>query len=520
MTKFTLLVIAITAVFASCTKIDTTTVGQGLIPPIDGVNTLLADTFGISCENGIFNATGIFADSTTVLKADDNILGNLQNTATFGSTNASIYAQFHPSAGFTWRAHRDSIMAVNVGSTVQGFDSAILRLGIFTSATESGFYGDTTQDITFDVYRINTTANFKSDSAYKMLNNPNISDDGVVIGSVTLKPKDLRKYSIYYLKQTKDSLANQVRIQLNSTGEAWARNNWLYKDTISTGANGAFVTRAGFTALNNGFVIKARSNGNALIRVALANNAASRFEIWYKYRTAGTIDTARQFFYFNSTANDPWVSANANYINRNVSGAAVQTTTAAGNDNLIYIESTPGSYTKIKIPTMKNFPNKMIHRAELVFVEDAAFKDNNFYAPTRLMLDCFDSVASTPQKYLSVPYDYYVSGSQVDFSYFGGDRKLVTDPISGKNLATYTFNITKYFQYIITQNLPAYNFRLYAPFDTRTYSQSLGYYYSLGAGFDNTIWPLINPTTFGRVVLGNGSNPNYKMKLRVIYSNI
>ncbi len=514
MTKFTLIVLACITVFASCTKIDSTTVGQGLIPPVDGVTTLLTDTFSINCENGIFS------DTSKLFASDDNVLGNLQNNTQFGSTNASVFVQMHPTSGFNWRAPTDSIKQINNVNTTQGFDSAFLCLGINASAIDNGIFGDSTQDITFEVFRINNTATFNSDSTYKVATSPTLPDDNIAIGSITIKPKDLRKYNYYYLKQTKDSAANQLRIKLNAQGQSWVRNNWLYKDTSSNITTGTFNSLSSFTGLNKGFVIKAKNNGNALLKITLANNAASRFEVWYKYRNNGITDTANQFFYYNATAGDPWKSANANYINRSTGGSTMITSTAAGNDNLVYIESTPGSYTKITIPFIKNFPNKLIHRAELIMVEDAAYKNNNFYAPTRLMLDCFDSSLVSPQKFISTPYDYYYSSSQVDFSYYGGDRKLVTDPISGKELANYNFNITKYFQNIITRGTQAYKFRLYAPFDTRFYSQALGYYSNLGSSFTNTIWPLVNPTAMGRVVIGNGANPNYKMKLRIIYSNI
>jgi hypothetical protein len=135
MTKFTLYLLACITIIASCTKIDTTTVGQGLIPPVDGVNTLLADTFTINCENGLFNI-----DSSVLFKTDDNVLGYTQPNAQFGSTTANMYVQFHPTSGFNWRAKRDSIIIVNQGTTVQGFDSAFLCLGLYTSATDAGFW--------------------------------------------------------------------------------------------------------------------------------------------------------------------------------------------------------------------------------------------------------------------------------------------------------------------------------------------------------------------------------------------
>jgi hypothetical protein len=47
----------------------------------------------------------------------------------------------------------------------------------------------------------------------------------------------------------------------------------------------------------------------------------------------------------------------------------------------------------------------------------------------------------------------------------------------------------------------------------------MGYYYNFGDNFNNLVWPLVNSPVFGRVVVGGGTG-GYKMKLRVIYSNI
>jgi hypothetical protein len=502
--------LVITVFIANCTKIDTTELGQDLIPPVDGVNTFVTDTFTITTEQGIFN------DTSVLFKTDDHIIGNFSSNPSFGTTNASLYVQFNPGGQLVWPATGADIAAVNTGTTVQGLDSAFLCLGVSATATDNGLYGDTMTSITFDVYRINTTSNFVKDSTYRVANNPGLTDDNVVIGSTTFAPKDLKEFKYFSFKQLKDSVRNQIRIRLNTAGQNWVRSNWLQKDT-----NNVFKNRDNFVASNNGFVIKPRNNvGNCAIKVGLSANISSRFEIWYKYKTGATVDTAIQNFFFSAGNFSPWISADANYIKRDFSGSAMQTaanTTAA--DNLLYIESTPGSFAKIKIPSIKSFPNKMVHRAELIIEEDPTYRSlNNFYAPNRLLLDCFDTTTGTP-RFKSIPSDYYYSSGNFDFAYFGGDRKNV-DNLLATQRSKYVFNITKYFQGMITRNATYYDMRLYLPFDTRYYSQSLGYYSNLPPSFFNTIWPVINTPVFGRVVVGGGAHPNYKMKLRVIYSNI
>jgi hypothetical protein len=496
--------------FASCTKIDTTTVGNDLIPPVDGVNTFATDTFSIETENGIFN------DTSKVFKSDDHIIGNLQNTPNFGATNAGIYLQYSPNTKFRWLAYKDSISVVNAGSTVNGYDSSFICLGLVSRSLGNAFYGDTTKDLTFEVYRITTASNFVKDSAYRINQAPGgVADDAVLIGTRTIKPQDLKNYNVTKIKGFTDSTNDQIRIKLNGVGDSWVRNNVLLQDTVN------FNTRAGFTSFMNGFVIKVKQDGvaNSLVRVSLASNA-TRMEVYYKYRNV-TVDTARQYFYFNPSYNSDWGTANANYINRNIAGSNMQTAATPGNDNTLYLESTPGSFVKVKVPHIKSFPNKMIHRAELI-VQEVGNQDNIFYSPTQIFMDCFDTTNTLPQRNVTVPFDYYINNNtgSPDLNYFGGDRRNRTNTVIGGLHTNYIFNVTKYFQNMITRNLTKYDFRLYVPFDTRYYSQALGYNSNFAANFSNVIWPLINTPAFGRVVVGGGNHPQYKMKLRVIYSNL
>jgi hypothetical protein len=416
------------------------------------------------------------------------------------------------SGKFRWANEKDSIKLVNAN---EGFDSAFVCLGVGNRTNESAFFGDSTVPMTFELYRITTTSNFVKDSTYRINQAPgNVIDDGVKIGSVTVKPEDLKKYHKLKFKQTYDSVNNMIRIPINEmVGKNWVKTNLLQADSQKLN------DRTGFTSLCNGFVIKV-TQGNTLIRTALNANQNSRMEIWYKHLKDGKEDTARQYFFFNASTLDPWICANANFINRSIAGSAMQAAATPGYDNLLYIESTPGSYARIKIPYIKTFPNKIIHRAELI-VEEAANRNTTFYSPARLMLDCFDTLPSNPNIYRTVPFDYFLTNNgTIDFGYFGGDRRVRSNLVAGGLHSQYIFNITKYFQSLSTKNTGRYDFRLFAPFDTRYYAQEKGYYWNFNDNYVNLTWPTIVSPGFGRVVVGGGNNANYKMKLKVIYSNL
>jgi hypothetical protein len=514
-----ILLCSIAIFITKCTKIDNTTLGQDLIPAVDGVTTLRTDTFTITAENNIFT------DSTTFFKNDDYVLGWLQSNSNFGSTQGTIYAQFNPQFQFTWKTiFRDSIRQTPTSPTADGFDSAFLCLGLFTGANESGIFGDSNQAMTVNVYEIdNTPANiFKKDSAYKIAQDPNINRKPSPLGSLTFKPYEINDLKYFKVKQRNDSSFNQLRIPLKTAaGIAYAKS-MLANDTITSGFD-AFKNETKYTDKYRGFIIEIQPTGNpnAAMRFSLAQNANSRLEVWYKYIKNGLVDTTYDALYFNNTSGSPYISASANYIKRTIAGSAMQTASAPGIDNTIYLESTPGSYAQIKIPGIKTFPSKMIHLAELIISEDPAQANNsmlNFYAPPSIYLDAYDSAIGAVNKFKSIPYDlsFLSGGSSLNFSYFGGQRIIRNEGLGP--FAQYTFNITKYFQNIVTRGMSNMDLRLYVPFDTRYYTQPTADYFFSSDGFLQR--PIINAPVFGRAIVGGGAHPTSKMKLRVTYSNL
>jgi hypothetical protein len=485
------------AFVTSCTKIDSTSLGQGLIPPVDGVNTLLADTFNVSIENGLFN------DSTVFVKNDSYVLGQLNGDAAFGATDASIYVQYKPIFQFSWKAKPVDITSLYN----QGFDSAVLCLGF-----NDGIYGDSSSSMKFDVYAVTDTSRFRQDSFYRVGTDPLINSSGTSLGTATVTPLKLKNdTNLVVLKRDTTRFTKMLRIKLNNAAAQTYFKNALAQDT-----NSAFKSNRTFTDLFKGFVIKpSGSGGKALMNFTLTAN--SRLEVWYHYKNgSGVVDTTFDSFGFNQFATQEYRCASANYIKRDLSGAAINPYLAAGNDSLIFMQTTPGSYAVVKIPGIKNFPSKLLHRAELVFDEVPAFGSTIFTPPSQLYLD---AVVTNFSQFKTVPHDFYLNNrfsGPPDFGYFGGGREKVSDG-SGNTISRYTFNLTKYMQGIITRSEPYYDLRLFAPFDTRYYTQIANYHDGLDIAFP---FPVINRAAFGRVVLGGSNHSKYRVKLRVIYSNI
>ncbi|HXL55205.1 MAG TPA: DUF4270 family protein, partial [Chitinophagaceae bacterium] len=130
--QFTLFLLLFFFFFSACTKIVTTDIGSGLIPPIDGVNTkeMYLDVVSKNIKDTI----------TRVGTADDHALGYVTDPL-FGQTTASINVELKPSSfpfSFPVSSAKDSLMA----------DSVVLVLSY------KNVWGDSLKPLAFKVFEI------------------------------------------------------------------------------------------------------------------------------------------------------------------------------------------------------------------------------------------------------------------------------------------------------------------------------------------------------------------------------
>lgn len=490
-----LLYISVGVFFFSCSKIDTTELGGDLIPAVDNVHTF-DTTLTIITTQGFMN------DSTRLSRTDNHVIGSVTNDPIFGTTTADLYLQLKPTF-FPYRFGSS-------GDTIRGFgaglDSVVLCLSF------KGMYGDTLAPQHFSVYELNpATSNFV-DSSYKLNFTPSVTPTNL-IGQVTVEPLALKGYT--YLANRRDSVNNQVRIKLSNS---FAQN--LYdSDSSAVGVNNAFYSDSTFKLYHKGFLIKAESSmgGNGLFYISLTD-ATTRLEVHYRKQNKGKVDTTYSSFPFiYSAGTNVTVSAHANNLKRDRSAAEITTSPAA---NVIYLQTTPGTYGKLSIPGLTGFPNSIIHRAEIsveqVLSSNPA-QDQLLSPPSFLYLDLIDPSNAVGYKtiyYDLNPYDsydpdnssvtYFLPGSGIDYNYFGGRIKKKLDG-SGNTISYYTFNISRYVQNMITKGTTNYDLRLSSPY-------ALDYYSKVFA-FNNSL-------AFGRVRVGGGNHPTQKMKLRIIYTKL
>ncbi len=467
------ILVTVAIVFSACRKInEATELGGDLIPPIDNISTF--ETYlDVETDNKIFN------DSTKVYYNDYLALGHIGNDPEFGATHADAY--------------------FNVSSIAYPYypfinkDSAFID-SVVLSLSYNSYYGDTNSFQTLRVFEIDQMAGFNDTSLYKY-NQADFQTTGGELGSKTFQIKKLKDSILHIRRGDTTKLANVIRIPLtNLLGQ-----RFIGYDTTRT-ANGAYNNDSAFKKAFRGLAIKADNTGNALTYITPADPSKTSLIVYFRVTNKGIKDTISAEFTHRT-------QGQANIIKRTPNfGWATYLNNGIPNDNLVYLQSVPGSYTSIKIPGLDTFRNAVIHRAELVVTPLASTLEGIYSKPIGLFLDHINSNADTA---FTFDVDMDVQAIQADFDYnftsFGGG--LRSD-------STYRFKISKYVQDIITLKAPNHTLRLFAPVRAFVFSKRF-----------NAISQMYisGQPAYGRVVLGGGNyaiNPEKRMRLRIVYSKL
>lgn len=482
--RFIFFSVSILLIISSCKKLnEATDLGDDIIPGVDGVNTF-DTTLTVEAYNSIFDPS---KDSVYSFATDDHILGSITNDPFFGKTDASIFLQLKPES-FPFN------FISGVKSDSMYIDSVVMVLGW------TGNWGDTTIRQHVSVYEMDQSNQFRADSVY-LLRNQSFTYSNL-LGTKDFFPYELND-SIKAFQDTTDS---QLRIRLNNT---FGRRLLDYDTTNAYKTDSAFNTYVRGLA-----VIPDASQGNALMSFALANNPNTKLAIYYRYKKGGQDDTTVSYFRFNTTAN---YSAHHNYINRanNFAGTPLAAASAtAGEDQLIYLINTPGSYATVKVPGLRTLTNRIINRAEFIVEEVYDPSDNLFTPPDGMMLDVYDS---TLGGYKLTPFDYVPDNSGSGAITYGVFGKNTTDGF-GNPIKQWKFVVTRYIQNIVTQKEPVHDFRLVA---AKSVIDRVRPNYTLNTGDYVYFQANLNQhNAIGRVRVGGGNHPTQRMKLRIIYTKI
>lgn len=479
---------AIALLFSACRKInDYTELGGDLIPPVDNIH-----TFDTSISLQTYNDTfGLASDSERITRADEQFIGLINNDPIFGKTDARLFFELkNPYYGSYPFARKDSVI----------IDSIVMVLNYVET------YGDTNTAQLLKVYEISqnpSTNVFKEDSNYLIRRENFVYNTATALNELPYRfilPSTLKDS----VKVFRDTSARQLRIRLDTN---FARRLMNY-DTTNGYKNDSI-----FRTLFRGFAIRSEGPGNALIGVNV-NSTNTKLAFYYNCPKVGGggRDTAVSYLYFTPNC------GTANYVKRDYTGTAIAA--AAGlsvEAPIVYIQKTPGSFAKIKIPALASLSNRVIHRAELIVEQLYDPSDAMFPPPDRLYVDAYDPSITSSYKYRTIPYSLDVSTiSGYNFANFGTTPVNDKDP-GGRAIKVWKFNLSRYVQHIVTQTQASYELRLYAPLTIK------GKTWLSGTTSEIDVFPstYVNGSiAAGRIRVGGGNHPTQRMRLRLIYSKL
>jgi hypothetical protein len=454
---------------SSCKKInEPTELGNDLIPAVDNVTTF-DTTLSVETYNDLFT---ILNDSTRSSTANEHFLGEITNDPLFGKTEASLFLELKPNVyPFQFAAVKDSLH----------IDSVVLVLSY------KGAYGDSVAPHNVNVFEIDPANNFRFDTSYLIRERP-FASQGPLLGILNNVIPWRLQDSVHLFQEDAN---NQLRIKLNNS---FGQRLLNYDTTV-------YKTDSAFKISFKGFEITA-TGGNSLLGFQLSDTN-TKLAIYYRF----TSNDQAAVTYFRSTG----LSASANYVKRDYSGSQLSSYQGGVTpDNLVFIQNTPGSFATLKIPALRGLNNRIIHRAELIVEQVSDPSDGIFTPPEFLYLDAYDSAQS---KFRTIPFDVAIDASgNLNFQSFGMVGKNTIDG-SGNPIAIWRFNLSRYVQHVVAQNLPVYDLRLHTPYFTYNL-------YKTGTTDTELFIPVNTNYAVGRVRVGGGNHPTQRMRLHIIYSKI
>lgn len=471
-TFFRLLLASVTSflLYSSCTKLDTTSLGSDLIPVVDNINTFQT-ILDVQTDN-------LLMTDSTKMYGQDYGVGYIESDPEFGKTTATLYFTTEPQGFGSYPfLKRDTVY----------IDSLILSLGY------KSLYGDSNSVENFEVRELDYDADFKKNTAYR-IDHYAFPTVPAVLGSKQVAFTTLNDSVKYANFKDTIKTTGELRIPLDTS----FGRRFIEYDTA-----GAYKNDSIFKTKFKGFEVKVNKSNSGMM------NAIAYFDL-------GNTDRTKLTFYCRVMRNGKWDTINPSFIYSNDPRANVVTREASGNyannldngnpnDELLYIQSNPGSYATLKIPGIDTLNNRVIHLAELI-AEKIPTAGENYFAPPQFLF--LDALSTTGDSVFTIRHDF-IPGPNTpgyDISVFGG--------AFANN--RYVFNISRYLQKIVTDKNTNYTLRLYAPYSTEPY-----YIDPSGTVDPTSLYLLINkPIGAGRVVLGGGTHPTKRLRLRIIYSKI
>lgn len=344
-------------------------------------------------------------------------------------------------------------------------DSSVVSLPYYTSTTDKKYvYGDTTQPITFNAYRITQAFEYNLEKA--MYAHDSLSYNRTPLGSRTTTYRDILNQTVL---ADGDTLSNVLRIRLSDA----------FSNEIAALDPGTYFTASSeFKNYFPGFYIAADGvqPGNMLGLFTLYDNTRSANLTFYYHSSNDTTRRKAVFSFVNT--NCAWF----NSIRKDYAGYPANAYRQAANIDSVVLQGAPGIKTDIKIAIPADLPKSLIHKAELELTLLNPGASNKFIHPIQLIVKAVDADGKE--------YEVLDKVGRSGFEYIGGWPDTVVS--NGNTLIKYKINIPRELQKRLDEGQSSVTLRVY-------------------------------PTTahpgFYRAILGGpGSGDAYKPKFNIIYS--
>ena len=432
-------------------------IGVDILPKEDLLNASYFDTSTIYCYTVIEDSLRTDELATdayyNVYHTNYNLLGSYIDPV-FGRSDASVYTNF---------VMPNNIVGAGFGANPK-LDSVVLS---FTYSSSSGYYGDVTNALKFNVYKLNESLSYDSIYYSSHITRYEPSDLTYTGQGITIAPNLTKNVSVFDV-----TYKPQLRLRLNNEiGQFFIDDTTRIASTsaLQKAFYGLYITTKN-TSLSNG-------QGNILYLNMI--DPQSKLTIYYHN---GTDLTSKAF--------DLSISSGAtryNHFKHDYSTAddTLKKQIFPVNDSSygkynVFVQGMAGVKTKIEIPYLSHLGDKgpiAINKAQISLKvnNNPYFTDiNKFTLPPQLILDGINENNETvPLAELGDRYSY--SGTY--------------DPISGE----YQFNIPYTVQQIVSKKYK--NFRFYL----RIFMHQA------------------NPS---RIVIGGSKSASYPLQLRLWYTKL
>ncbi|ANI89678.1 hypothetical protein A9P82_10490 [Arachidicoccus ginsenosidimutans] len=394
----------------------------------------------------------------------DSFVTSGSGTAIVGRTNDPAFGVLTSSAYFQLGAPTYSATSTEYQNAT--YDS----LTVYIKLKHNIWYGDTTQPLTLNIYRLNE--NIIAPNGGTALYNTN---------SFTTESSPLASYSFTIQPNNLDSTDDTLSVRLP---DAMGRDlfNRLQTGDYAIQSSDQFIT------FFNGLKISAASGSN--LSLGISDSVAMRLyyktpgavEDVEKYAAFGLYNSSLQFNQISVQRAGALASANFDADNRDISSTAT--------DSSAFLQPMANAVVKLTFPTLNNL---LLHQGYIKIVKATLY--------VHPVTGTYEGIFGLPASLILSQTDLYNGfGSSLTLSGATQTGSLQYDVVNSTDqLGTYyTYDLTSYLQTLIA-----------------TPSASV-----LSEGL------LLSPatssmfTSFNRMIMGDGKNSNAKLDLRIQYISV